>query len=58
MVFKEDNNATRTKISGLDEKINQFIQIQYHRKFGRCYTFYPQEKIRKTVGIYYIKFKL
>ena len=39
-----------------------FVQKPYivelrHRKFGRCYTFYPDKHIRK-LGIYYIRLKL
>ena len=30
---------------------------QRHRKFGRCYTLYP-EKYMKDLGIYYIKLEL
>ena len=33
------------------------ITEQRHRKFGRCYTFHPEKKIR-DLGIYYIKTNL
>ena len=30
------------------------IKEQRHRGFGRCYTFYPEKRIR-DLGVYYLK---
>ena len=34
-----------------------WVSEQRHRKFGRCYTFYPDTDM-KYIGIYYIKIEL
>ena len=35
----------------------KWITEQRHRKFGRCYTLYPDARMRK-LGIYYMKLEL
>ena len=35
----------------------KWVSEQYHRKFGRCYTFYPDENMQ-SLGIYYITLQL
>ena len=39
------------------EENAKWVSEQYHRKFGRCYTFYPAENT-KDLGIYYIVLEL
>ena len=36
---------------------HNWITEQRHRKFGRCYTLSPDDRMR-GLGIYYIKFEL
>ena len=38
-------------------KIEDSITEQRHRGFGRCYTYHPEERLRK-LGIYYINAEL
>ena len=38
-------------------KVEESITEQRHRVFGRCYTYYPEQRIR-DLGIYYITTEL
>ena len=51
-----DDSGSFKEILQLEEKAT-WITPQYHRSFGRCYTFYP-EKYNRDLGIYYIKIEL
>ena len=51
-----DKNGSFTELLAIEETANWVIQ-QYHRGFGRCYTFYP-EKHTRNLGIYYIALEL
>ena len=39
------------------EENAKWVSEQYHRKFGRCYTFYPADDTI-NLGIYYIVLEL
>ena len=49
------NGKTSEKLKIVDN--HKWVTEQRHRKFGRCYTIYPDENVRQ-LGIYYIKIKL
>ena len=51
-VTENDNREFWHRVEGnsLDSSINE----QRHRKFGRCYTFYPDPSLLK-LGVYYIE---
>ena len=51
-----DKNGSFTETLQLEEKAS-WVTPQYHRKFGRCYTLYP-EKYTRDLGIYYIRLEL
>ena len=48
----DTNGKTNTEIS-LTGNSNS-IKEQRHRSFGRCYTFYPDARVR-SLGVYYMK---
>ena len=54
-ITADENGKTSDDLSLLES--SDMVTEQRHRKFGRCYTIYPDAKIRK-LGIYYFKFKL
>ena len=51
-----DRNGTFSVYLNLTDSHNS-VKEQRHRKFGRCYTVYPDEHMR-DLGIYYIKLEL
>ena len=54
--IRADANGTfQTSLDLIDSQ--SWITEQRHRKFGRCYTIYPDDFTR-SLGIYYIKFEL
>ena len=54
--IRSDENGTFLKSLDLFNS-QKWITEQRHRKFGRCYTMYPDDFTR-SLGIYYIKFQL
>ena len=46
----------KVKANGTNEIDSPFVE-QRHRKYGRCYTFYPENDLQK-LGIYYIDIEL
>ena len=57
--IKADENRQFSNKLEIDIGTNHsnWFTEQRHRKFGRCYTTYPDKK-SQHLGIYYIKFKL
>ena len=55
-LIRSDENGTFLKSLDLFNS-QKWITEQRHRKFGRCYTMYPDDFTR-SLGIYYIKFQL
>ena len=56
--FIRSDSDGNMKISlNIDELKTHFVTEIRHRKFGRCYSFHPHERL-KNLGIYYIKMKL
>ena len=51
-VTENDNREFWHKIKG--NSLKNSINEQKHRKFGRCYTFYPDSSLLK-LGVYYIE---
>jgi hypothetical protein len=51
-----DKHGKFSEILVLDEKA-KWISENYHRSFGRCYTFYPDENMR-NLGIYFMVLEL
>ena len=54
--IRSDENGTFQKALDLFDS-KSWITEQRHRKFGRCYTMYP-DNFTRSLGIYYIKFEL
>ena len=58
LYFQAYGLSTNTKLNlTMDVKLNPSITEQRHRAFGRCYTIYPAEDIRR-IGVYYYKVDL
>ena len=55
-LIRSDENGTFLKSLDLFNS-QKWITEQRHRKFGRCYTMYPDDFTR-SLGIYYIKLQL
>ena len=55
-LIRSDENGTFLKSLDLFNS-QKWITEQRHRKFGRCYTMYP-DNFTRSLGIYYIKFQL
>jgi hypothetical protein len=54
-IFADKHNS-HSFVVDLDILHNSITE-QRHRKFGRCYTYHPEKKMR-DLGIYYIKAEL
>lgn len=52
-----DKHRNMFIILDIDKLTRQHLTETRHRKFGRCYSFHPGDRLRK-LGIYYIKLEL
>ena len=55
--IRSDSNGNMKTSLNIDELKKHHVTEIRHRKFGRCYSFHPHERL-KTLGIYYIRMKL
>ena len=55
--IRSDNHGKILKSIENDELSKHYMLEIRHRKFGRCYSFHPNEELKK-LGIYYIRIKL
>ena len=55
-IKSKENGAFSNFSLNLDDN-HDWVNEQRHRKFGRCYTIYP-DKNSRILGIYYIKLEL
>ena len=56
LIKSDDKDGFSMTLKHLEQKQSYIVELR-HRKFGRCYTFYPDKHMRNH-GIYYIKLKL
>jgi hypothetical protein len=55
--ISEDENGDFSHIVADVAEMGNSVNEQRHRKYGRCYTFYPSST-KQQLGIYYIKLQL